>query len=52
MKLLITDSNGLAEAAINGNLNTRADAMRHNGDFQKIVQGINSTLDAIDCPYE
>ena len=47
---LIKDANTLAEAAIAGKLSTRADASKHNGDFRKIVEGVNNTLDAVIGP--
>ena len=47
---LITDANMLANAAIAGNLSTRADANKHLGDFRKIVEGVNNTLDAVIGP--
>ncbi|GFO70181.1 hypothetical protein GMLC_37600 [Geomonas limicola] len=47
---LVQDANMLAEAAIAGKLATRADAKRHQGDFQKIVAGVNDTLDAVIGP--
>ena len=33
-----------------GKLATRADASKHQGDFRKIVQGVNDTLDAVIGP--
>ncbi len=47
---LITDSNMLATAAVEGNLSTRADVTKHQGDFRKIVEGVNNTLDAVIGP--
>jgi methyl-accepting chemotaxis protein len=47
---LIEDSLLLSEAAIEGRLDTRADATRHEGDFRKIVEGVNDTLDAVIGP--
>ena len=47
---LVTDANMLARAAIEGKLATRADAARHQGDFQRIVVGVNNTLDAVIGP--
>ncbi|WP_319506954.1 methyl-accepting chemotaxis protein [uncultured Methanolobus sp.] len=47
---LITDANMLATAAVEGRLETRADASRHEGDFRKVVEGVNSTLDAVIDP--
>ncbi|BCG46300.1 Methyl-accepting chemotaxis sensor/transducer protein [Citrifermentans bremense] len=49
---LISDVNLLAEAAIGGKLSTRADAGQHQGDFKKIVTGVNATLDAVVTPLK
>ncbi|NUN71416.1 MAG: HAMP domain-containing protein, partial [Bacteroidetes bacterium] len=35
----------LSKAAVEGKLSTRADASKHHGDYRKIVQGVNDTLD-------
>lgn len=50
LKSLITDMNQLAVAATEGQLSTRADASRHGGDFRKIVEGVNQTLEAVIGP--
>ena len=50
LRALIDDANLLSEAAIQGKLATRADASKHQGDFRKIVQGVNDTLDAVIGP--
>ena len=47
---LISDANGMAANAVNGDLASRADASRHLGDFRKIVSGFNATLDAVIGP--
>jgi len=47
---LIDDCNLLTKAAVEGKLDTRADATKHQGDYRKIVEGINSTLDAVIGP--
>ncbi|MEQ1601174.1 MAG: PAS domain-containing protein, partial [Methylophilaceae bacterium] len=47
---LVEDAAGLAQAAVDGKLETRADASRHQGDFRKIVEGVNHTLDAVIGP--
>ena len=47
---LITDANMLEKAAIEGKLATRADASKHGGDYKKIVDGVNKTLDAVIGP--
>ncbi len=49
---LVADASMLAKAAVEGKLETRADASRHQGDFRKIVQGVNDTLDAVIGPIQ
>jgi len=50
IQLLVNDAATLAQAAVNGNLATRADAGKHQGDFRKVVEGVNATLDAVVKP--
>ncbi|MBS0347881.1 MAG: HAMP domain-containing protein [Proteobacteria bacterium] len=50
IKALIADANVLSKAAVEGRLATRADATKHQGDFRKIVEGVNNTLDAVIGP--
>jgi methyl-accepting chemotaxis protein len=50
LKLLITDANMLSQAAVDGKLATRADVSRHQGDFRRIVEGVNNTLDEVIGP--
>ncbi|WP_232056833.1 methyl-accepting chemotaxis protein [Methylomonas rhizoryzae] len=47
---LVADANMLSQAAVEGRLQTRADASKHSGDYQKIVQGVNDTLDGVILP--
>ena len=47
---LVNDTDLLVKAAVEGKLATRADAAKHQGDFRKIVEGVNSTLDAVVKP--
>ncbi|MBP6490456.1 MAG: methyl-accepting chemotaxis protein, partial [Thauera sp.] len=47
---LVADAVMLAQAAIDGRLETRADASKHQGDYRRIVDGVNSTLDAVIAP--
>ncbi len=49
---LIADANVLATAAIEGSLSVRADAFKHKGDFRKIIQGVNNTLDSVVDPLK
>jgi methyl-accepting chemotaxis protein len=48
--LLVADAVMLAKAAVDGKLDTRADATKHQGDFKAIVQGVNNTLDNVIGP--
>ncbi len=50
LKSLIVDVNLLSQSALAGNLHTRADITAHQGDFRKIVEGFNATLDAVVGP--
>ncbi|MBI5033765.1 MAG: PAS domain-containing protein [Chloroflexi bacterium] len=50
INFLAADANMLTHAAVKGKLATRADATKHQGDFRKIVQGVNDTLDAVIGP--
>jgi methyl-accepting chemotaxis protein len=52
IKALVDDANGLSEAAVAGNLSTRVDSSRHGGDYKKIVDGVNSALDAVIHPMQ
>ena len=47
---LVADAGVLAKAAVEGELATRADATKHQGDYRKIVEGVNETLDAVIGP--
>jgi methyl-accepting chemotaxis protein len=46
VRALEADTSRLSAAAVEGKLAMRADASKHQGDFRKIIQGVNSTLDA------
>ncbi len=50
LKAMLADADMLAQAAVDGRLSTRADAEKHQGDFRKIVEGVNTTLDAVIQP--
>jgi HAMP domain-containing protein len=47
INLLLTDSKVLFSSAIEGHINYRADIMKHNGEFGKIISGVNATLDRL-----
>jgi methyl-accepting chemotaxis protein len=50
LKALNEDAQLLADAARDGRVSVRADASRHLGDYRKIVDGMNETLDMIVEP--
>ncbi|MDD3305998.1 MAG: methyl-accepting chemotaxis protein [Acetobacterium sp.] len=52
IKALVQDVGMLAQAGIAGNLDTRADISKHQGDFARIVDGVNATLDAVVAPVQ
>ena len=47
---LVVDAAMLSKAAVEGKLGTRADASKHQGDYRKVVEGVNATLDAVIGP--
>jgi methyl-accepting chemotaxis protein len=49
---LVQDTNGLIDEALKGNLDYRADENNHRGDYQKILAGVNKTLDAVVEPVK
>ena len=42
----------LSDAAVAGNLEKRADADQHKGDYQKIIEGMNNMMDAVARPLD
>ncbi|PKL60757.1 MAG: methyl-accepting chemotaxis protein, partial [Methanomicrobiales archaeon HGW-Methanomicrobiales-4] len=52
INLLVSDADMLAGAVASGKLKTRADATRHQGDFRKIVEGVNATLNSVITPFQ
>jgi len=47
---LVADAGALVEAAQAGRLSARADAAAHHGQFRRVVEGLNATLDAVVAP--
>jgi len=50
IQALVADATVLSTAAVEGRLDARADATQHHGDFRKIVEGVNDTLDGVIGP--
>jgi methyl-accepting chemotaxis protein len=49
---LVNDTQGLITHSLEGDLSYRADASRHQGEFKNILDGVNSTLDAVVEPIK
>ncbi len=47
---LVTDSVALADSAVRGELSKRADLSRYDGEYAKVMKGLNDTIDAILNP--
>lgn len=47
---LVLDARMLSQAAVDGKLSVRADLARHKGEYRKVIEGINATLDAVTGP--
>lgn len=50
IKALVADGNLLVEAIESGNLKARANAGNHMGEYRKVIEGLNATLDGIVKP--
>jgi methyl-accepting chemotaxis protein len=50
IQALVADAAVLSTATVEGSLSTRVDASKHQGDFRRIVEGVNNTLDSIILP--
>ncbi|HXJ85962.1 MAG TPA: methyl-accepting chemotaxis protein [Candidatus Binatia bacterium] len=50
LNAMMADAAMLTKAAVDGKLATRADASKHQGDFRRVVEGVNATLDAVIGP--
>jgi methyl-accepting chemotaxis protein len=47
---LVDDTNGLVAAAVEGRHAERADTSGYEGEFRRVVEGMNATLDALLAP--
>lgn len=50
IRAMAADTNMLAAAAIAGDLQVRANAELHRGEYRRIIEGFNSTMDAVVEP--
>ncbi len=49
---MVEDTNQLIQAAVEGNLDVRANENVHQGEYREIIRGINRTLDAVIEPIQ
>ncbi len=49
---LITEAKSLSKAAAGGELDTRADESRYEGEYRQIIHGLNQTLEGFDRPLQ
>ncbi len=47
---VVGDAETLVKAALDGKLSVRADVTKHQGDYRRIVEGLNETLEAVVGP--
>lgn len=47
---LVDDFINISQEVASGDLSFRVDPSRHQGDYQKIIQGMNTTLDSVSLP--
>jgi methyl-accepting chemotaxis protein len=52
IRKLISDVDMLLEKAENGDLSAKADATKHSGEYRKIIEGFNKTLEVIVTPVD
>jgi methyl-accepting chemotaxis protein len=50
IKALVADSIMLSQAAVEGRLAIRADVSKHKGAYREVIEGVNSTLNAVIGP--
>ena len=47
---LVADFNLLSQSAVEGKLAVRVDAGKHEGEYRRVIEGVNATLDAVVGP--
>jgi len=50
VRTLVKDTTLLTDAAANGRLSDRADAEQYQGEYKKLIEGVNQTIDALTSP--
>ena len=52
LKALIQDADTLAQAGVDGKLQTRANAKKHEGCYRNVIEGVNQILDNVIKPID
>jgi len=52
IKLLVEETDMLAQSAVEGNLSTRGAEAKFKGQYARVIEGINETLNAVIAPIE
>ena len=52
IKFLVEETDMLAQSAVEGKLSTRGDTTKFKGQYARVIEGINETLNAIIAPIE
>jgi len=52
LSTLVADTGTLLNAASEGRLDVRADSSKFKGDYRKIIEGVNETLDVMAAPLQ
>ena len=52
LRAVVEETTSLTRSAAAGQLSARADPQRHGGEYRRIVQGLNDTLDAVVTPVQ
>jgi methyl-accepting chemotaxis protein len=50
VRTMVADAQGLSVAAAQGKLEARVDPARHAGEFRAVIDGLNSTMEAVAAP--
>jgi methyl-accepting chemotaxis protein len=49
---LVADASVLSKATVDGQLDARIDASKHQGDYRKVVEGLNAVMLAVNTPVQ
>ena len=50
LQAMVSDATALSQAAVEGRLDVRSDVSHHQGEYRKVMEGVNASLDAVVAP--